>query len=189
MKNTPERAERSGDSGPENFGNSAPFLFPLLIAPGAWKSRCVVDPDLSWRADSPWRNALGWSDTYIPWRHHHTRAWLWQRDCPQGRMGFNSSEFLPIPLSPPPPHRPSSGNLIVVSWLTSRHHSVGNSLVVQWLGLDTFTAGARVQSPVGELRSHIPCSAAKANRKIKHHRLLKTRPWGPMKGRQCQDWP
>ena len=66
MKITPERAERSGDSGPENFGNSAPFLFRLLIVPGAWKSRYVVDPDLSWRVDSPWRNALGWSDTQIP---------------------------------------------------------------------------------------------------------------------------
>ena len=66
MKNTPERAERSGDSGPENFGNSVPFLFPPLIVPGAWKSRYVVDPDLSWRMDSPWRNALGWSDTQIP---------------------------------------------------------------------------------------------------------------------------
>ena len=59
MKNTPARAERSGDSGPENFGNSAPFLSPLLTVPGAWKSRDVVDPDLSRRADSPWRNALG----------------------------------------------------------------------------------------------------------------------------------
>ena len=31
---------------------------------------------------------------------------------------------------------------------------MGNSLVVQWLGLWVFTAGAQVQSPVGELRSY-----------------------------------
>ena len=31
---------------------------------------------------------------------------------------------------------------------------IGNSLAVQWLGLVTFTAGAQVQSLVGELRSH-----------------------------------
>ena len=29
----------------------------------------------------------------------------------------------------------------------------GNSLAVQWLGLGTFTAGAQVQSLIGELRS------------------------------------
>ena len=39
----------------------------------------------------------------------------------------------------------------------------GNSLVVQWLGLRAFTAVAQVQSLVGELRSHKPCSAAKKN--------------------------
>ena len=33
------------------------------------------------------------------------------------------------------------------------HISSGNSLVVQWLGLSTFTAGALVQSLVGKLRS------------------------------------
>ena len=37
----------------------------------------------------------------------------------------------------------------------------GNSLVVQWLGLGTFTAVGRVQSLVGELRSCKPCSVAK----------------------------
>ena len=33
--------------------------------------------------------------------------------------------------------------------------------MVQWLGLRAFTAVAQVQSLVGELRSHKPCSAAK----------------------------
>ena len=38
----------------------------------------------------------------------------------------------------------------------------GNSLVVQWLGLGTFTGGACVQSLFGELRSHKPhCEAKK----------------------------
>ena len=37
----------------------------------------------------------------------------------------------------------------------------GNSLVVQRLGLRTFTAGAQVQSLVGELRSLKPCRVAK----------------------------
>ena len=33
--------------------------------------------------------------------------------------------------------------------------------MVQWLGLSAFTAVARVQSPVGELRSRKPHGAAK----------------------------
>ena len=37
----------------------------------------------------------------------------------------------------------------------------GNSLAVQWLGLGTFTAMARIQSLFGELRSHKLPSAAK----------------------------
>ena len=37
----------------------------------------------------------------------------------------------------------------------------GNSLGVQWLGLHAFTARGRVQSLVGELRSHKLCSGAK----------------------------
>ena len=41
----------------------------------------------------------------------------------------------------------------------------GNSLVVQWLGLGTFTAVARAQSLVGELRSHKPCDMAKKKKK------------------------
>ena len=32
----------------------------------------------------------------------------------------------------------------------------GSSLVVQWLGLSAFTAGAQVQSLVREMRSHKP---------------------------------
>ena len=37
---------------------------------------------------------------------------------------------------------------------------IGNSLAVQWLALSVFTAGARVQSLVGELRSHKPRNVA-----------------------------
>ena len=37
----------------------------------------------------------------------------------------------------------------------------GNSLVVQWLGLSALTAGAQVQSLLGELRSCKPHSAGK----------------------------
>ena len=46
-------------------------------------------------------------------------------------------------------------------------HKRGNSLPVQWLGLVAFTAGARVQSLVGEIRSRKPCSAAEINKQIK----------------------
>ena len=42
--------------------------------------------------------------------------------------------------------------------------SFGNSLVVQWLGLDTFTAVVQVQSLVWELRAHRSCSVAKQNK-------------------------
>ena len=41
----------------------------------------------------------------------------------------------------------------------------GNSLVVQWLGLCAFTAGAQVQSLVRELRSREPHSVAKKKKK------------------------
>ena len=40
----------------------------------------------------------------------------------------------------------------------------GNSLVVWWLGLGTFTARAHVRSLVQELRSHKPSSATKRER-------------------------
>ena len=43
--------------------------------------------------------------------------------------------------------------------------SLGNSLAVQWLGLSAFTAGARVQSLVRELRSHQPHGEAKKRKK------------------------
>ena len=43
--------------------------------------------------------------------------------------------------------------------------TIGNSLAVQWLGLGTFTAVARVQSLVGELRSHKPCHGPKNKQK------------------------
>ena len=39
--------------------------------------------------------------------------------------------------------------------------------MVQWLGLGAFTAGTRVQSLVGELRSHKLCSAAKKKKTTK----------------------
>ena len=44
---------------------------------------------------------------------------------------------------------------------TSKFESWGSSLVAWWLGFWAFTAMARVQSLVGELRSHKPCGAAK----------------------------
>ena len=37
----------------------------------------------------------------------------------------------------------------------------GDFLAVQWLRLHAFTAGALVQPLVGELRSHMPCGAAR----------------------------
>ena len=37
--------------------------------------------------------------------------------------------------------------------------------MVQWLGLGAFIAGAWVQSLVGELRFHKPCSEAKRKKK------------------------
>ena len=42
----------------------------------------------------------------------------------------------------------------------------GNSLVVQWLGLHTLTAMGRVESLVGELRSHKPRGLAKKKKII-----------------------
>ena len=41
----------------------------------------------------------------------------------------------------------------------------GNSLAVQWLGLGAFTGRAQVGSLVRELRSRMPCSAAKLKKK------------------------
>ena len=49
----------------------------------------------------------------------------------------------------------------------------GNSLVVQWLRLYASTAGGRVWSLVGELRSHMPRSVAKKTNK-KHRHLPNT---------------
>ena len=48
----------------------------------------------------------------------------------------------------------------------------GNSLVVQWLGLSTFTAVVRVQSPVGKLRSCKPCGVATPPQKKKKRNLI-----------------
>ena len=38
---------------------------------------------------------------------------------------------------------------------------IGNSIVVQWLGLCSFTTIAQVQFLIGELKSHKPLVAAK----------------------------
>ena len=45
--------------------------------------------------------------------------------------------------------------------MLSEISQTGNSLVVQWLGLSTFTASVQVQSLVEELRSHKLCGMAK----------------------------
>ena len=42
---------------------------------------------------------------------------------------------------------------------------LGNSLVVQWLGSCPFTGVTWVQSLVGKLRTHTPCSLAKKRRR------------------------
>ena len=42
---------------------------------------------------------------------------------------------------------------------------LGNSLVVQWLGPCPFTGVTWVQSLVGKLRTHKPCSLAKKEKK------------------------
>ena len=45
--------------------------------------------------------------------------------------------------------------------MSLKNPRLGNSLAIQWLGLDALTAGAQVQSLVRELRSHKLCSGAK----------------------------
>ena len=76
-------------------------------------------------------------------------------------------------------------NYILFSWsLLSPFYRLrklklrGNSLVVQWLGLSTFTAGAQVQSLVGELRSCKPHGVAKKkkNKETKAQRGTATFP-------------
>ena len=49
--------------------------------------------------------------------------------------------------------------------VTLKVNGLGNSLVVQWLGLSAFIVGAQVQSLVRELRSHKLCSVAKRKKK------------------------
>ena len=49
----------------------------------------------------------------------------------------------------------------------------GNSLPVQWLGFCTFTAKARFQSLVEELRYHKPCRASKKPSQTKTLNLIK----------------
>ena len=60
-----------------------------------------------------------------------------------------------------------SGNLMGHSQLFyNRSIWHGHSLAVQWLGLGAFTAGARVQSLVGELRSRKPHDVAKKKKNM-----------------------
>ena len=56
----------------------------------------------------------------------------------------------------------------------SKVNTTGNSLVVQWLGLWTFTATAWVQSLVRELRSHKLHGVAKKKRKKEKKRKKKS---------------
>ena len=48
-----------------------------------------------------------------------------------------------------------------------KNNEAGTSLVVQGLRLRASTAGAWVQSLVGELRSHMLCGSAKTNKQKK----------------------
>ena len=106
------------------------------------------------------------------------------RACPQNSQGFEISDVNSICnlFSPLPPKVTSSqvpGNSTRASlwdrlgkqyysthhthflyWVVIKLMSLGNSLVVWWLGLGVFTAEAWVQSLVGELRSHKPCGVA-----------------------------
>ena len=50
---------------------------------------------------------------------------------------------------------------IAASFFLFKDYTFGNSLVVQWLGLGSFTARAQVQTLVGKLKSRKPCGAAK----------------------------
>lgn len=50
-----------------------------------------------------------------------------------------------------------------------RKNILGNSLVAQWLRLSAFRAEARVQSLVGDLRSHKLSGAAKKKKKERTH--------------------
>ena len=53
-----------------------------------------------------------------------------------------------------------------------KHGPPGNFLVVQWLGLNAFTAGVWFQSLVGELRSHKSCGVTKKKNKNENMVLL-----------------
>ena len=50
---------------------------------------------------------------------------------------------------------------------------LGNSLVVQWLGPCPFIGVTWVQSLVGKLRTHKPCSLAKKKRRNRSGKLSK----------------
>ena len=50
--------------------------------------------------------------------------------------------------------------------ISQKHGPPGNFLVVQWLGLNAFTAGVQFQSLVGELRSHKSCGMVKKNKNM-----------------------
>ena len=57
-------------------------------------------------------------------------------------------------------------------------HNFGNSLAVQWLGLDTFTAGTWIQSLVRELRSYMLHGPQKGREKQKSWCLsMREHPW------------
>ena len=59
------------------------------------------------------------------------------------------------------------GELGGMGWEGKEKQRAGNSLVVQWLGLDAFFAGAWAWSLVRELRSHKLCDVAKLKNKEK----------------------
>ena len=67
---------------------------------------------------------------------------------------------------------PEGSSILLTACLTSEPQFaqikmgfIRNSLAVQGLGLGVFTAGAWVQSPIGELRSCMPRGVAKKKKK------------------------
>ena len=52
-----------------------------------------------------------------------------------------------------------------------------NSLVVQWLGIGTLTAGAQVRSLVKELKSYIPLGEAKKQTNNNNNKKTQTDEW------------
>ena len=62
---------------------------------------------------------------------------------------------------------------------------LGNSLVVQWLGLCAFTARAQVRSLVGELRSRKLHGAAEKKKKKKRQQTW-TSAWSSLRERDAE---